>query len=420
MPKKKLSDFYIKNGMDIPFFVIMLIILAIGLVMLLSSSYIYAFHFAEDGNSLYYFNRQLFFAVVGVIGIWFASHLNYKYLKKIAFPLWLFAVGLVTVALFQNGDNEIRRWLYIGSFGFQPSELAKCFLIIYCAHGLERDRKKLLSDAPSKAGLIIWLRNKTNGKINLKISSSTVTFFKFLCIIGLTTLPVIASSHLSGTILMVLIGVSMLWLGECKARWFVIGGILATIVVVFVIFNYEDVPVLRDYMAERIKAWLIKDYEPGDARWQINHSLYALGSGGLLGSGIGNSKQKYLYVSECHTDFIFSIVGEELGFVGCFIILALFALLICRGVYIGMRSKDRFGALLSFGMVAQLGLQVMFNIAVITDTVPNTGIPLPFFSYGVTALWITLFEMGVILSVSRQADLKKVYSFKKKKVKEPA
>jgi cell division protein FtsW len=177
-------------------------------------------------------------------------------------------------------------------------------------------------------------------------------------------------------------------------------------------FNYEDLP-LKEYMIERIKAWRLKDFSPDDARWQINHSLYALGSGGFLGAGIGNSKQKYLYVSESHTDFIFSIIGEELGFVGCFIILAIFICLILRGIYIGMRAKDRYGALLVFGMTSQLALQVVFNVAVVTDTVPNTGIPLPFFTYGGSALLITLVEMGTILAVSRQADLPKIYSIRK-------
>ena len=412
MPKKKINDLIVKNGMDVPFFILMLVILAIGLIMLLSSSYVYAFHF-EGGDSYYYFKRQLLFAVVGVVGIWVASHFNYAYLKKLAFVLWILSVGLVTAALFQNGDAEIRRWLDLGLLSFQPSELAKCCLIIFLAFGLDKDRKKLISDRPSKARWIKALNEKTGLKITLK--SSTTSLFFYLIIVGITAIPVIASSHLSGTILIGLIGIVMLWMGEAKKSWFYIGVIIAAVVIVYVIFNYENVPVLKDYMAVRIKSWLLKDYQPDKARWQINHSLYALGSGGFLGAGIGNSKQKYLYVSECHTDFIFSVVAEELGFVGCFIILLLFVALICRGIYIGMRARDRFGALLVFGMVAQLGLQVALNIAVITDTLPNTGIPLPFFSYGVTALLITLAEMGIILCVSRQADLKKVYSMKSKK-----
>lgn len=412
MPTKKTAkEIFVKNGMDIPFFVIMLVVLAVGLVMLLSASSIYSFHYTENGDSLYYFKKQAGVAIVFVLVIAVFSRFNYRLLKPLSLVCWIGSMVLLFITVLKGG-GEINRWMYIGPIGFQPSEFAKLFLIIYCATGLDKDHKKLLSDAPSKAGWAVKLSELTNGAI--KVKASTTSFFYYAFIIALTAGMVLIGSHLSGAILILLIGVTMLWIGEGKARWFVIGGIVAAVVLVYVIYNYEDLP-LKDYMIERIRAWLIKDYEPDDARWQINHSLYALGSGGLLGAGIGNSKQKYLYVSECHTDFIFSIIGEELGFIGCVLILALFALLICRGIYIGMRAKDRFGALLAFGMTAQLALQVVFNIAVITDTVPNTGIPLPFFSYGGTALMITLAEMGIILSVSRQADLKRVYSLKKKK-----
>lgn len=409
--KKRIKDLFVKNGMDIPFFVIMLVILAVGLVMLLSASYIYSFHYTENGDSLYYFKRQAGIAAVFVVVIALASRFNYKYLRLFAFIGWFGSLCLLGVTVLKGG-GDINRWIYIGPLGFQPSELAKFFLIIFCASGLDKDHKKMISNAPSKAFWAVKLNEISNGTI--KIKASTTAFFFYAFIIALTAGMVLIGSHLSGAILIMLIGVTMLWIGEGKARWFVIGGIVAAVVLVYVIFNYEDLP-LKEYMIERIRAWRIKDYQPDDARWQINHSLFALGSGGLLGSGIGNSKQKYLYVSECHTDFIFSIIGEELGFVGCVLILALFVVLICRGIYIGMKAKDRFGALLAFGMTAQLALQVVFNIAVITDTVPNTGIPLPFFSYGGTALMITLAEMGVILSVSRQADLKRVYSLKKEK-----
>lgn len=412
MPKKKsFSDVIIKNGMDVPFFIIMLIVLAVGLVMLLSSSYIYSFHFSGTGDSLYYFKRQAGIAVGGVFAMWLFSHGNYRYLRYIAFLGWGASLVLLLITVLRGG-GDINRWIYIGPIGFQPSEVTKFFLIIYLAFGLDKDRKKILSDKPSTAPWALKINKFTKGAI--KITSATSTLFFYAFMVAFTAGMVLIGSHLSGAILIMLIGITMLWMGECKASWFAIGGVVALIILIYVIFNYEDLP-LKEYMIERIRAWRIKDYQPDDARWQINHSLYALGSGGLLGAGIGNSKQKYLYVSECHTDFIFSIVGEELGFVGCVLILLLFGILIWRGIYIGMRARDRFGALLAFGMTAQLALQVVFNIAVITDTVPNTGIPLPFFSYGGTALLITLGEMGVILSVSRQADLKKVYSMKKDK-----
>lgn len=410
--KNTFKDLFVKNSMDVPFFLIMLGLMTVGLVMLLSASYIYAFHYSGSGDSLYYFKRQLVFAVGGIAGMLVYSRLNYKYLRYISNLGLVLALGILAVTVLRGGGDGINRWFGIGSFQFQPSEIAKFMLIIFCATGLDKDHGKLVSVQPSTSAWAKKINELTNGKVT--VTQGTTTMFFYAIVIGVTAGMVLLGSHLSGTILILLIGVTMMWIGECRARWFAIGGIIAAVVLVYVIFNYEDLP-LKDYMIERIKAWRIKDFSPDDARWQINHSLYALGSGGFLGAGLGNSKQKYLYVSESHTDFIFSIIGEELGFVGCVLILCAFIVLILRGIYIGMRAKDRFGALLVFGMTAQLALQVMFNVAVVTDTVPNTGISLPFFSYGGSALMITLLEMGTILAVSRQADLPKVYLFSRKR-----
>ncbi len=411
---KKFStkDLFIKNGMDIPFFLIMLGLMTVGLVMLLSASYIYAFHYSASGDSLYYFKRQLVFAVGGIVVMLLYSHFNYKFLKHFSNLGIVLSLLILMFTVLQGGGEGINRWFGIGSFQFQPSEIAKVALILFCACGLDKDHKKIVSNELSNVGFAKKLYELSGKKI--KITQGTTTMFFYAFVVALTAGMVLLGSHLSGAILILLIGVAMLWIGECRARWFAIGGILVVFVLVFVYYNYEDLP-LKEYMIERIKAWRLKDFSPDDARWQINHSLYALGSGGFLGAGLGNSKQKYLYVSESHTDFIFSIIGEELGFVGCVLILCIFIALIIRGIYIGMRARDRFGALLVFGMTAQLALQVMFNVAVVTDTVPNTGISLPFFSYGGSALLITLIEMGTILAVSRQADLPKVYFFGKKK-----
>lgn len=410
--KNSFNDILVKNSMDIPFFLIMVGLMTVGLVMLLSASYIYAFHYSGTGDSLFYFKRQLVFAVAGIAGMILYSHFNYKYLRYFSNIGLVLSLGILAITVLRGGGDGINRWFGIGSFQFQPSEIAKFMLIIFCATGLDKDHKKLISTEQSTVGWAQKIAKLTDGKV--KITQGTTTLFFYALVIGITAGMVLLGSHLSGAILILLIGVAMLWIGESRARWFAVGGVVAAVVLVYVIFNYEDLP-LKDYMIERIKAWRIKDYSPEKARWQINHSLYALGSGGFLGSGIGNSKQKYLYVSESHTDFIFSIIGEELGFVGCVLILGIYIALILRGIYIGMRAKDRFGALLVFGMTAQLALQVMFNVAVVTDTVPNTGISLPFFSYGGSALMITLLEMGTILAVSRQADLPKVYSLRKSK-----
>ncbi len=195
-----------------------------------------------------------------------------------------------------------------------------------------------------------------------------------------------------------------MFMGEFKKHWFIIIGVVAVVLIVFVVANPE---ILEKYAGARITAWLDKDYDPKGARWQTNNSLYAIGSGGLFGAGLGNSKQKHLFVSEPQNDFIFAIVCEELGFVGASLIILLFALLVWRGIVIGIHAKDRFGALLAIGIVFQVGMQTALNIGVVTDTLPNTGISLPFFSYGGTSLMMLLGEMGMVLSVSRYSRMPK-------------
>lgn len=413
--EKPWSKYLVKNGLDLPFLLILLALLTIGLVMLLSASYFNAYYYNND--SLYYFKRQIFFAVSGIVLMLLISRLDYKLLRRFALLGMAVAVGFLILVLLlpSNGDGEIKRWINLGIFRFQPSEIAKFMLIIYCARGLDHDHKKLTSSDVSKLSVAQNLYKTSDKKV--KITQGTTTLFYYLlvivCIAGLVALE----SHLSGTILVLSIGVAMLWMGEGRARWFAIGLLAVTVLAVVLIKMSiaaiqanKDIPFLKDYMGERIIAWLNKSYEPRGARWQTNQSLYAIGSGGLLGSGLGNSKEKYLYVAEPQNDFIFAIVCEELGFVGATLILVLYAALILRGVYIGMRSKDRFGALIAFGMVVQLGLQVMLNVAVVTDTVPNTGIGLPFFSYGGSSMWMCLIEMGVVLGVSRQANLRRLYT----------
>ncbi len=414
MKKKKLLEgIFVQGGMDVPFFLLTLALLAFGLVMLMSASHVYAFYNTADNDSFYFIKRQAIFAVGGVIAMYIISRCDYKILRRFVAAGMLVSWALLIYCILKPGDEEIKRRIDLGLFSFQPSEIAKYMIILLCADGLDRNHKKVISNKLTNVSVFRTLYEKTH----IKVTQGTTTLFFYAFFIGATAMLVFLGSHLSGAILILLIGVAMLWMGEGRARWFGIGLVVVSVVVLFAMFNYEQLP-LKEYMIDRIKAWRIKDYDPQGARWQINHSLYALGSGGFLGAGLGNSKQKYLYVSESHTDFIFSIIGEELGFVGSVILLVLFAALIIRGIYIGMHAKDRFGALLAFGMVAQLGLQVMFNVAVVSDLVPNTGISLPFFSYGGSALLITLAEMGTVLSVSRQADLPKVYTLKRNKAQE--
>ncbi len=422
------TDFWATNGLDLPFLVIVILVLAVGLVLQLSAGAPFAY--SQEGDSFSYIKRQAVFAAVGLVFMYIVSRVNYDKLKY--FSALAYGVILVLLVYTALGGGDINRWITIGPISFQPSEPAKLALIMFLAFSLGKSRDKLLDSTSCERGFINKINKAVLSKINLEISKSAITTVFYLVIIALYVVLILVGSHLSGAILIMLLGLSMLWMSECKCRWFVLIGVVGVIGVIglveysemwfeYVVEKEEDmpftIPFIKDYMCQRVVAWTNKDYPDTDVRWQINNSLAALGSGGLLGTGIGNSKQKYLYVAECHTDFIFSIIGEELGFVGCLLVIALFGLLIWRGIHIALRIKNRAAALLVFGIMAQIGIQVVFNIAVITDTVPNTGIPLPFFSYGGTALVIALVEMGIVLSVSRYADLKNVYVFKKSKKK---
>ncbi len=400
-PKKR-SDFWAVGKLDVPFLLLVITILTIGLVMLFSASYTYAYY-NEDGDSAYFFKRQLIFAVAGVLAMFFVSKVRYDYFKLFAVPAILVSWFLLVIVLFLPEVKEgFHRWINLGLFTFQPSEIAKLAIILFCAWSMDKNHKRIIGKRENPAKISKTVKELTNGKI--VVYDSFVMLCIYGAVIALTAGLVYLENHLSGTILILAIGVVMLFLGEVKQHWFVLIAVLAVAAVVFFIFNPE---LLEKYAGERITAWLDKTYEPRDARWQTNNSLYAIGSGGLFGTGLGNSKQKHLYVSEPQNDFIFAIVCEELGFLRAVGIILLYVLLVARGVKIGLRAKDRFGALLSMGIVFQVGLQTALNIAVVTDALPNTGISLPFFSYGGTSLMMLLFEMGLVLSVSRYSRLEK-------------
>ena len=390
-----------KGGMDVTFFLILMTVVTIGLVMLFSASYTYSYY-NRSGDSTYIFRRQLLFAVLGLGAMYAISHIRYEYFKLVALiGVVVSFILLVLVLLLPEYKPGFKRWIDLGFTTFQPSEIAKIGLILILALLLDKDYKDITGKIPSNAFLLKKMDEISNGKIVIYKSFTKVIIYGILIVTfaGLIYLE----NHLSGTVLMLGIGIVMLFLGEVKYRWFVVAvGVLA-ILVIFIVANPQ---ILEKYAGERITAWLDKDYEPMGARWQTNNSLYAIGSGGLLGTGLGQSKQKHLYVSEPQNDFIFSIVCEELGFIGAATIILIFAALVYRGIQIGLRASDRFGALLSMGISFQVGIQVALNIAVVSDLIPNTGISLPFFSAGGTSIFILLCEMGMILSVSRSARKK--------------
>ena len=370
-PKQK------RGKIDFTFLVLVLVLLTVGLVMLFSASHAFAFY--NEGNSFYYIERQLFFAVVGVAAMLFVSQVNYKILQKYSILLYAGAVALLLIAdIFMRDQYGFARWIYIGSFSFQPSEIAKFAIIVLFAHFAATNANRMKT---FKYGVM-----------------------PFGVALAIVALLVILSRHLSGTIIVGALGVSMMWFGGTRFRYF--GALLAlgaAGVALIIIF-----PQFMAYTGDRVQVWLdpYSYYHKGG--FQTIQALIAIGSGGIWGAGLGNSRQKYLYIPEPQNDFIFPVVCEELGFIGASIILIIFALLVARGFMIAMRCQDKFGSLLAAGCVTHIGLQVLLNIAVVTNTIPNTGISLPFFSYGGTALLMTLGEMGVVLSVSKKSSIQKI------------
>lgn len=376
---KSFKDTYFLTGsIDIPFLGLTIALLTIGLIMLFSASYPYAYYYKD--SSYYYFIRQIVFAVAGLVAMLLMSKINYKILKAIYKPVFVVTIALLVIVLFHHTNvQNFKRWIPLGPVTIQPSDLAKFTIILTLAVYISKYYKKMKT---MKYGILI-----------------PIGIIAIFC--GLIYLE----HHLSCTILMFFIGACLMFAGGSDWKLFAFG--LAVIVLLgFLVVSFPTL--IENYAGKRIVAWLDKDYDPLNGRWQTNNSLYAIGSGGFFGVGLGNSKQKYLYVSEPQNDFIFSIVCEELGFLGAAIIIVLFAALVIRGLIIASRCKDKFGSLLIIGIVVQIGLQVVLNILVVTDTLPNTGFAFPFFSYGGTAIFMLLFEIGVVLSISRKTNQQKV------------
>ena len=370
MTKKKREKFssFLNNPMDFTLLITIILLLGIGLVMLLSASSPSAL--ADTGDSYYYFKRQLIFAILGVVAMFAISKIDYRFYQKFYIHSYVISIILLVAVLLVGREiNGAQRWIYLTeTFSFQPSEMVKFLIIVFYAGILVKNR----DDLPKfKNG---FLKH----------------FFWVLPIIGLLLLQ----PHFSASVVILGIVVVMMLVAGCKFRHFLTAGsILIPIVIVLV--------VLEPYRLQRVLTFLDPWQDATGDGWQVIQSLYAIGSGGLFGVGLGDSTQKYLYIPEPHNDFIFSIIGEELGFLGCTLIILLFAVFIWRGILIAMKSPDMFGSLMAVGITALIAIQVIINIAVVTSSMPATGMPLPFFSYGGTALFIILCEMGVLLNISR-------------------
>ena len=370
-PEQKPKIILDERGMiDMPFLLLTVLLVLIGVIMMFSASYASAYA-TKKGVSTYYFARQGMFALAGIGIMLFVSRLNYQMWRMLAFPiLGVTMVLMMVTPVFGLTGGGATRWIQLGPLSFQPSEVAKLAVILTFAAMISqyKDRMKTVR------GLL-----------------------PFAAILGFLVLTLIFQRHLSGIVIICALAAAMLFLGGVQLRWFALG-LAAVAVFGFVYLNFMD------YASARITAWQDPWSDPRGDGYQIVQSLYAIGSGGLMGLGLGRSRQKYLYLPEEHNDYIFPIVCEELGFVGAVVIILLFMLLILRGFWIAMHARDRFGALLAGGISTLLALQVFFNIGVVTNFLPATGISLPFFSYGGTALLLQLFEMGLVLSVSRQSD----------------
>ena len=364
-------------GMDLPFSLLVLTLLCFGLVMLYSASCAVGQYRFDDPYT--YIRPQLLFALVGLAALWVASRLDYHILHAWAWPLFGLSLVLLVVVLFMPEYNGCRRWIVIPGLGtLQPSEIAKFSVIVLFSHLISLNHPKM--------------------------KSFSVGVLPFALILGAVTVLMLLEPHLSGTLLILAIGAVLMFVGGTGLRWFALagGGALAALAGALILL-----PDLVPYAASRLSSWLDPFADPQGLGFQTIQSLLAIGPGGVMGLGLGNSRQKYLYIPEPQNDFVFSVVCEELGLVGASIIVILFALLVWRGYVIAIRAQDKFGTMLAVGLTTQVGLQALLNIAVVTNTIPNTGISLPFFSYGGTALMMLLAQMGVILSVSRRAALEK-------------
>ena len=366
-----------RAGMDVSFLVLVMLLLTIGVTMVLSASFARAYFDPGNvtgGNPTYYFVRQLIFAALGVAAMIFCSRLPMGFYKRFSVPLLIAAIVLLLlVPLIGVEANGAKRWIGVGSLTLQPSEIAKIGIILAFAVIICNNRGRMKSFrygiAPFAAILLV--------------------------IVGL----LILEPHFSASIIIIAIGGVMMFLGGARLIWFIAAGIAAGggIAVLLTLFPYAST---------RITTWRDPFSSTSDEGYQIVQSLYSIGSGGLTGLGLGQSRQKYLYLPEEHNDFIFSVVCEELGFIGAVLILVLFALLIIRGYWIALHAADRYSFLVSAGITTLLAIQVILNVAVVTNLVPCKGISLPFFSYGGTALLIQMAEMGIVLSVSRDMPAK--------------
>ncbi len=380
--RKKVNFHLIKTEIDKPFFILVLVLLVFGILMMFSASYASAL--SKNGDGYFYVRKQAFAGVLGLVAMFAMSFLDYHFFQntKIAYLVFGATWGLTLITSFIGiSTADATRWIQVGPVQLQPSELMKVGFIIIFAYIMSVNFPKFY-----------------NWKYSL---------IPFTVIMGMAAFVLILQRHMSAILLVGIIGVTMMFVSGMPKKhfWFFIGcgvviGIALVAYEVFVSGGFS-------YITDRINSWRDPTSDISDTTLQTYNSILAIGSGGIFGLGFGESRQKYLYLPESQNDFVFAVVCEELGFVGAMVVILLFVMFIIRGFYIASRAKDRFGMMIATGITIQIGSQALLNIAVASNAFPNTGISLPFFSYGGTALLIQLAEMGIMLNISRQARMEK-------------
>lgn len=366
------------NKLDFGMLITIIILLCAGIIMVASASSYYAL--SNYNNSNYFLLRQLIFGIIGFICMLIISKFDYRKYKRWGYLMYALCLVLLLLVLSPLGQvrNGAKRWLGFGSLVFQPSEMMKIGLVIGMSTYLSLNYKKL---------------NSFKGYIVPILMLALVIIVMFL------------QKHLSGTIVMVVAGISIIFASGIKIKLkYIFSGLILVVgmLAVFIFMPSSDGTESNgSFRLDRIVSFLNPEEDIKGGNWQSAQSLYAIGSGGIFGRGLGQSRQKYLWLPEAQNDFIFSVLGEELGLIGTVTVLALFSFFIYRGYKIAVSAKDMYGSLLATGITSAFALQILVNIAVVTCTVPVTGMPLPFFSYGGTALFINLCAMGILLNISR-------------------
>lgn len=371
--KKEVGNMKNKSGdMDFWLFVITIVLLCLGLVMVASASSYHSLIY--DGSSSSLFLKQLGFAVVGTIAMIFISRIDYRKYKKWSYLAFIFTAILLLLVITPLGvtRNGAKRWLGFGALQFQPSEIMKPVLVLALATYFSRNTKKL---------------NGIKG------------YFIPICMMILVIVLMYLQKHMSGMLVLIIAGASVVLVTGVKINPKLVVAVLLIIVVAGFAFIKAE-----PFRAQRIFAFFNPEENLKGDNWQIAQSLYAIGSGGLFGRGLGQSRQKYLWLPEAQNDFIFSILAEELGFVGAVVTILLFCTFIYRGYMIAITCKDFYGSLIASGITTIFAIQILINIAVVTCSMPVTGMPLPFFSYGGTSLLINLCSVGILLNISKNCN----------------